>query len=823
MRSTGMVAAVLAGVALLPDCGRGQTAADPATQQLNLALRLQSEELFIPAIAAWDKFLHDFPNDRGAAKASYNRGFCLFQTKQFDKAQDALRKVIEKYPRYDQLDAAYFHLGMAQYSLGHPTKSELCDTAVETFDALAEKFPQSKFLPEALFFRGECLYLRGKRAEAVQSYSKLAAKYASDRLAPQALYMAGFAALETGDYAAALRYAQTFLDAHPKDDLTADVMHVAAESQLLLGQFSESERSYGQLLEKYPNHVDVSLWRVRHAMGFYLQKKYQETIDALEPAMASIQAPELVCQAQFLLGSSKLEVKQPEAAVKALEAALATDPTWRRADEARLALAEADRQTGQLDRARANLRRLIADFPASPLLEQVHDRLGEYSYLAGDYRGAAEAYQALLDRWPQSPRVPQALYALAAARLDQKDLAAAERSLDLLLKKPADAKLAARGHLLRGQVRYQVGKYAEAADDLQSALGADLPVKDQSDARYLLGLCRMGLKQYPAAAAAFSELLRQDPQYARADTAQYQLAWALSLGGDDAKAAEAFAQMLQKYPQSPRVAEAEYNAGDLALKAKEYAKALPHYYAAQEKAGRVEPAEKAVFKLGWCYYQQGDFPHAVQSFQYQRFAFAQGPLAGEAADLEAESLFRSEKYAEALSAYERWKTFPSPSEQAQALLHAAQAAGRLKQWEKSLDWASQCVQRFPASPAASEALFEQGWAQQTLGKTIEALALYQQVIGRAPNEEVAARAQFQIGKLQFDQKQYSEASQSFVKVVYGYSFPRWQAEAAFASAGVYEAQGKKKEALKAYQDLIRDYPQSDRMAPAKVRVEELGK
>jgi TolA-binding protein len=110
-----------------------------------------------------------------------------------------------------------------------------------------------------------------------------------------------------------------------------------------------------------------------------------------------------------------------------------------------------------------------------------------------------------------------------------------------------------------------------------------------------------------------------------------------------------------------------------------------------------------------------------------------------------------------------------------------------------------------------------------LGKTAEALALYQQIIDRWPNDETAARAQFQIGQVQFDQKQYAAASQSFVKVVYGYSFPRWQAEAAFASAGVYEAQDKKQEALKAYQDLIRDYPQSDKVAPAKSRVEALGK
>ena len=823
MKSSRLAAALLAGIVLLPLAARGQTAADPATQQLNRAMRFQSEELYIPAIAAWDKFLHDFPNDGRAAKAIYNRGFCLFQTKQFDKAQEALAKLIAAYPQWEQLDAAYFYLGMAQYNLGQPAKSAICDTAVQWFDALAQKFPQSKLLPDALFFRAECLYLRGKKSEAAESYAAMAAKYASHALAPQALYMAGFAALETGQYAAALRHAQTFLAAHPNDNLAADAMHVAAESQLLLGRFAESEQSYGKLLEKYPNHVDVPLWRVRHAMGFYLQKRYRETIDALEPAMASIHDPQWVCDAQFLLGSSKLELGQAEEAAKALEAALAADPKWPRADEARLTLAAADRQAGHLDQAQANLRRLIADFPASPLLDQAYDRLGEACYLAGDYRSAAEAYQALVDRWPQSPRAPQALYGLAAAQLDQKNPAAAERSLDMLLGKSPEAKLAARGRFLRGQVRYDGRKYAEAADDLQSALAADLSAKEKSDARYLLGLCRMGLKQYPAAAAVLDELLRQDPQYARADTAQYQLAWALSLGGDQAKAADAFAEVLKRYPQSPRAAEAEYHAGELAEKAKDYAKALGHYFAAQEKAGRAEPAEKALFKLGWCYYQQGDFRHAVESFQYQRYVFPQGPLAGEAAYLEAESLFRGQQYAEALAAYGRWQTFSSTAEQAQALLHAAEAAGRLKQWEKSLDWAGQCVRQFPALPAASEALCQQAWAQQNLGKTAEALALYRQVIDRAPNEESAARAQFQIGKLQFDQKQYGEASQSFVKVVYGYSFPRWQAEAAFASAGVYEAQGKKQEALKAYQDLIRDYPQSDKVAPAKARVEELGK
>ena len=176
------------------------------------------------------------------------------------------------------------------------------------------------------------------------------------------------------------------------------------------------------------------------------------------------------------------------------------------------------------------------------------------------------------------------------------------------------------------------------------------------------------------------------------------MAWALSLGGEDAKAAEAFAEVLKKYPQSPRVAEAEYNAGELAAKAKDYAKALPHYYAAQEKAGRAEPAEKAPSSSAGATTSKATSAMPLESFQYQRYAFPQGPLAGEAAYLEAESLFRGQQYAEALTAYGRWKTFPSPDEQAQGLLHAAEAAGRLKQWASRWIGPRNASSSFPPCP-----------------------------------------------------------------------------------------------------------------------------
>ncbi len=88
--------------------------------------------------------------------------------------------------------------------------------------------------------------------------------------------------------------------------------------------------------------------------------------------------------------------------------------------------------------------------------------------------------------------------------------------------------------------------------------------------------------------------------------------------------------------------------------------------------------------------------------------------------MEGESLLKQKKFAEALAAYEQVKNPAGKDFAVLALLHAGQAAGQLKQWEKSLGLLGKCVAQFPDSPYLPEVLCEQGWAKQNLGQLDEA-------------------------------------------------------------------------------------------------------
>jgi TolA-binding protein len=119
-----------------------------------------------------------------------------------------------------------------------------------------------------------------------------------------------------------------------------------------------------------------------------------------------------------------------------------------------------------------------------------------------------------------------------------------------------------------------------------------------------------------------------------------------------------------------------------------------------------------------------------------------------------------------------------------------------------------------------DALYEQGWANYKLGNTDEAVKLYEQVIAKT-GREVAARAQYMVGGIQFEQNDHAEAVKSYFKVIYGYSFPEWRANAMFDAAQCFGVLKKPGQAAKMFQQFIDEYPEHKNVEVAKTRLEEL--
>ena len=131
------------------------------------------------------------------------------------------------------------------------------------------------------------------------------------------------------------------------------------------------------------------------------------------------------------------------------------------------------------------------------------------------------------------------------------------------------------------------------------------------------------------------------------------------------------------------------------------------------------------------------------------------------------------------------------------------------------------IQTAPHSFSSYQARIELAPLLAAKGQTEQALQLLQEVI-RDRTDELAARAQFTMGKVYQLSQQPTQALTNYLRVKYVYkAFPEWVARALLEAAKIYEKQGKKADARKLYTEITRDYSREAVAAEAQQRLQAL--
>ena len=791
----------------------GFAQADYATRQYAAALAKQKK--YAEAAKVDAGLLEKFPQSRYAAEARLAGGWTSYQAGDYAAARTLLSPLLNG-DDAKALEAKHW-IARAWLKEGKPAE------AIKVVDDAKATQAKGDIATLLAMDRADALYeLPDRRKESVAVYAAVAEKHPEAADAPQAGYMAAFAALNVGQFDDARKYAVAFLKNRGDHELAADVKAIAAEAALQLKDYAAAEKRFAELVEKHASHADTETWKVRLGLTLFLQKKYKETVVALAPVVKQLRNPETVAEAQFLVGSSQAEQHEYDKAIKSLEASLAASGKWQKADDVLLILAHAYYQAKNADKAKATLAKLIVDHSQSRLLDQAHYRLGEYASAAEDWKTAAAEYQKVLESWPQSTLAPFALYGLGWAKFNTQDYAGAEKTLDTLIEKYAEHRLAVQGRFPRGMARQQSGKFGPAADDLKAFLGSEATATEKADAQYVLALCYVGQKQADEAVKTLEQLLAAGPKLAVAEKANYELGWALKSLDQDDKAAAAFAKVVELNSDGPLAAECLYHLGENAYKKNDLKKAVESYAKAAEKADKGDLGEKATHKLGWTHFRQDDFAAAEKAFADQRQRWPAGTLAPDATFMLAECQFKQQKYKEAAASYEAVTASSIKEADVLTLLHGAQAEAQLEKWDKSLKLLRTLLEKHPDAQLVPEALYEEGAALKAQGKPAEAVKRWEQVIAKT-GREVAARAQFMIGEVQFEEKNHTEAIKSFNRVAAGYSYPKWQADALYEAGRCFEVLNKSVQAQKQYEELIERFSTSDKAPLAKERLQALKK
>ncbi len=106
----------------------------------------------------------------------------------------------------------------------------------------------------------------------------------------------------------------------------------------------------------------------------------------------------------------------------------------------------------------------------------------------------------------------------------------------------------------------------------------------------------------------------------------------------------------------------------------------------------------------------------------------------------------------------------------------------------------------------------------------DARTAFRRVIGDevGRHSETGAKSQFLLAETYLVQKDFSSARREYFKVYLLHTnYPEWQAAALFQAASCDEALNQWEKAANAYDDLIKEFPKSEYVAQANLRLKEL--
>ncbi len=125
------------------------------------------------------------------------------------------------------------------------------------------------------------------------------------------------------------------------------------------------------------------------------------------------------------------------------------DPEEKRAYEDSIALL----RSGDFDRAASALGSFTRRYPSSGYIDSARFWLGNALYGKRDYKEAIATFRALVNAAPEHPRAAEALLAVANCQVEMKDIKAARRTLDDLLKAYPKSEAAAAGRERLGSLK----------------------------------------------------------------------------------------------------------------------------------------------------------------------------------------------------------------------------------------------------------------------------------------------------------------------------------------------------------------------------------
>ena len=744
-----------------------------------------------------DRFVQSHPTSNRSAVLLKELANLHSEQGDLEKAIQRMDEALD-YPQSNSDEAKlYYMLGEASAQYGD------YDLARNYFLTLSDNHRRSEWSPKALYARGRLFLEEEKFNESAEAFELLRERHPFDPMTRRIGTALGESYYQQRNFEEAI---EAFEDALPNLDHEnrQKAVYLIAESYNALQQFEDATRFYRQYINAADEGDDLRI--AHYGLGWVYHKQEIYHWAARSFGEAAVGDDELARKALYYKGANEKMAGRSDQAITTFrefgdrfqsgpfteqayfewavmafevgfygEAIEALRPLAQRADELEnpgdviTFLGEVYFANGEYTRAletfdiaeeltelapelkrQARFQRAWVQYSnqayqqAQPVFERVHNDapdtpLGREAlfwsadahYQTRNYGPAANHYARFIENYPNHELVGAAKYGLGWSYFMMGDFENATGPLTDFLENYEPPSIALFPYdtdtqLRIGDAYYAQGEYRDALEYYNMAIGAE-PGGDYAMFQVANSYYRMN--QNFEAVSQFRRVLRIYPYSTLREQAQYNVAYIYLNTGNYDQAIEEFQTVISRYPGTEWAARAQYNIGDSYYNAGNYDQAVEAYRKVLEDYPRSNYIIEAINGIQFAQLSAGEEDSSTEILEDFLSDNPTSTTADRLRFRQAENMMQSGDYQAAVGEFRQYLRITNNRELApDAYINMADAYVRIDERESAIEALQTLLNDYPNSDRVAAALAELGRLQYEEGNFSESLQRYEQLI-----------------------------------------------------------------------------------------------
>lgn len=698
------------------------------------------------------------PRSEWAPKALYARGRLYLEEERYNESADAFELLRERHPRHEMTRRIGTALGESYF------QQRRYEEAIEAFeDALIHLDSENR--SKAVYLMAESHNALNNYEQATRYYRQYLNRTEDGSEARKAHYGLGWVYHKQDIFHWAAR---AFGKAAVGDDeIARKALYYKAVNQKLGGRVPEAVRTFREFGERFQEGVFVEEAYFEWAVAAFEIGFYSEAIEVLTPLARRYQELNDPGKILTFLGEAYYANNEYTRAMETFELAAElddVDPALIR--QARFQRAWVLFSNQAYEQAQPEFQRVYDEAPETDLGREALFWSADASYQSRNFGPATQKFSQFIRENPNHELTGAAKYSLGWSYFMMQDFENATEPLIDFLNNYEPPEIALYPYETDTQLRiadafYAQGNYREALNYYNMAIGAE-PGGDY--AMFQVANSHYRSNRNFEAVTEFRRMLRIYPYSRLREQAQYNIAYIYLNTGNYDQAVEEFRSVIERYPNTEWAARSQYNIGDSFYNAGNFERAIEEYRRVLENYPRSEYIIEAIDGIQFAQLSAGEedtSTNVLEDF------IADNPASTTADRLrfrQAENVFQTGDYEAAVREFRQYLRITNDrSMMPDAYFNMADAYLRTNNREQAAEAYETLVSEFPNSERAAPSLAQLGRINLDLGNYSQAIEWYQQLSEKDSRFE--QEALIGIGNANLEQGNTSEARQQFEQVL----------------------------------------------------------